>query len=87
MPDLWASFRPEFLEDLRWWVAADRRVALRLLKLVDAVLRDPEKGIGKPEQLRHVGAGLWSRRIAAEHRLVYLVRGHRVDFLQARHHY
>jgi len=87
LPDLWASFRPEFLEDLRWWVGADRKVALRILELVDAVLRDPAKGIGKPEQLKHVGAGLWSRRITAEHRLVYLVRGDRVDFLQARQHY
>jgi toxin YoeB len=87
LPDLRAGFQREFLEDLRWWVACDRRVALRVLKLVDSVLRDPAKGLGKPEQLRHVGAGLWSRRITAEHRLVYLVRGDRVDFLQARHHY
>lgn len=80
-------FQPQFREDLRWWVEADRKVALRILRLVEAVLREPAGGIGKPEPLRHLGPGLWSRRITAEHRLVYLVRPGRVDFLQARYHY
>lgn len=82
-----AVFQRQFLDDLQHWVQTDRRTALRLMKLVDAVLRDPVRGIGKPELLRHVGAGLWSRRVTAEHRLVYLVRGNRVDFLQCRYHY
>lgn len=82
-----AVFQPEFLEDLRHWVEVDRRKALRVLELVEAVLRDPFSGIGKPEPLKHLGPGLWSRRIDQEHRLVYLVRGERVDFLQARYHY
>ncbi|MHB0878411.1 MAG: Txe/YoeB family addiction module toxin [Anaerolineae bacterium] len=77
----------EFLEDLRHWVETDRRKALRVLELVEAVLRDPFAGIGKPEPLKHLGPGLWSRRIDQEHRLVYLVRGTRIDFLQARYHY
>ena len=80
-------FQPEFLQDLRWWVASDRRVALRILDLVEAVLRDPATGIGKPEPLRYLGPGLWSRRVTQEHRLVYLVRKGRIDFLQARYHY
>lgn len=50
-------------------------------------MRDPEKGIGKPEHLRHLGGNIWSRRLTHEHRLVYLVRGERVDFLMARYHY
>ena len=57
------------------------------LDLVEAVLRDPFGGIGKPEPLNHLLAGAWSRRITQEHRLVYLVQGARVDFLQARFHY
>ncbi len=76
-----------FLEDLRWWVATDRKVALRILDLLDAVLRDPFDGLGKPEPLRHLGSGIWSRRITQEHRLVYQVGSERIDFLQARYHY
>jgi toxin YoeB len=82
-----AVFHKEFLEDLRFWVDTNRKVALRALDLVDAVLRDPFDGIGKPEPLRHLYKGAWSRRLTEEHRLVYLVRDERVDFLQARYHY
>ena len=80
-------FQKEFIEDLRHWVSTDRRVALKVLDLVDAVLRDPFDGIGKPEPLKYEAAGAWSRRITQEHRLVYLVGKGRVDFLQARYHY
>ncbi len=76
-----------FLDDLRWWIEADRKRALRLLDLVDAVLRDPFLGIGKPEPLRAMGADVWSRRLTQEHRLVYRVTAERIDFLQARYHY
>ena len=65
----------------------DRKVALRALDLVDAILRDPFSGIGKPEPLKYLAPGTWSRRLTQEHRLVYLVRGDQVDFLQARYHY
>ncbi len=82
-----AVFQPEFLEDLRYWVETDRRMALRALDLVEAILRDPFKGIGKPEPLRFLASGAWSRRLTEEHRVVYLVSAGRVDFLQARYHY
>jgi toxin YoeB len=82
-----AIFHPEFRQDLRYWVETDRKVALRVLELLEAVLRDPFAGIGKPEPLKYVLAGCWSRRITQEHRLVYRVSGHRIDFLQARYHY
>ncbi len=82
-----AIFQPEFREDLTYWVKSDRKTALRVLKLVEAVLRDPFSGLGKPEPLKYLGAGVWSRRITQEHRLVYLVGQDRVDFLQTRYHY
>jgi len=82
-----AVFQPEFREDLRHWVETDRRVALRALDLVEAVLRFPFQGIGKPEPLKYLASGAWSRRLTQEHRLVYLVREDRIDFLQARYHY
>ncbi len=80
-------FQDEFREDLEFWVQTDRRIALRLLKLVEAVMRDPFRGIGKPEPIKHLGANIWSRRITQEHRLVYLVRDDRIDFLMGRYHY
>lgn len=82
-----AVFQPEFIEDLRLWVAQDRKVALRVLNLVDAILHDPFAGVGKPEPLKYLAPNTWSRRITQEHRLVYLVRDDRIDFLQARYHY
>lgn len=80
-------FHPEFREDLRYWVETDRRTALRVLNLVEAVLRDPFSGVGKPEPLKYLGSGIWSRRITQEHRLVYVVSADQVDFVQARYHY
>jgi toxin YoeB len=82
-----AVFQREFREDLRHWVRTDRKVALRALDLVEAVLCDPFRGIGKPEPLKYLGSGVWSRRLTQEHRLVYLVTGDRIDFLQCRYHY
>ena len=86
-PEQVAVFHPEFREDLRYWVRTDRKAALRVLALVEAVLREPRTGIGKPEPLKFYLRGCWSRRITQEHRMVYLVREARVDFLQARYHY
>lgn len=76
-----------FLQDLEHWTRTDRRLALRTLNLVEAVLRDPWSGIGKPEPLRGQLSGKWSRRIDQEHRLVYRVEKDRVFFLAARYHY
>lgn len=80
-------FQTEFREDLRFWVQTNQRVALKVLELVEAVMRDPFKGIGKPEHLKYIASGVWSRRITEEHRLVYLVTDDCIDFLQARYHY
>jgi toxin YoeB len=82
-----AVFQPEFIEDLKYWVRNDRKTALRVIRLVEDILRDPHKGIGKPEPLKYLAPGTWSRRITQEHRIVYLVREKRIDFLQARYHY
>ena len=82
-----AIFQPEFREDLRYWVETDRRTALRVFDLIEAILRDPFSGIGKPEPLKYLAPGTWSRRLTQEHRLVYLVKDDRIDFLQARFHY
>jgi toxin YoeB len=82
-----AVFQPEFREDLIDWIKTDRKVALRVLELVEAILADPFAGIGKPEPLKYLLAGCWSRRVTQEHRLIYRVTAERIDFLQAKYHY
>jgi toxin YoeB len=79
-------FDPNFLQDLSFWIENNRRVALRIMDLVEAILRDPFSGIGKPEKIRWL-KDTWSRRINEEHRLVYRVFDDRIYFLQARYHY
>jgi len=68
-------------------LSADRATLKRINRLIDDALREPTDGIGKPEPLRHVLAGAWSRRIGEEHRLVYLVDGEDLVILQARFPY
>ena len=86
-----AVFQPESLDDLKYWVSTDRKLALRLIALVEAILRDPFTGIGKPEPLRGILSGWWSRRITGEHRLVYRVVGtgasRELQIAQCRYHY
>ncbi len=78
-----AVFQLEFLEDLEYWVSIDRKMTLRILKIVKEILREPFAGIGKPEPLKYEYSGCWSRRINQEHRLVYLVSDDKIDFLKA----
>ena len=64
----------------------------RLNELIEGVRRHPFTGLGKPEALKGDLAGWWSRRITAEHRLVYRVQGRqgedqRVEIIQCRYHY
>lgn len=80
-------FTPRGWSDYSYWLASDRQTLRRINRLIDDSLRDPMTGIGKPEPLRHVLSGAWSRRITEEHRLVYLVDGDELVILQARFHY
>lgn len=82
-----AVFNRRFIDDLRYWTETDRKLALRVIDLIEAILRDPYEGIGKPEPLKYLGPNTWSRRINREHRIVYRVLDDRIDFLQARYHY
>ncbi|MDE2928567.1 MAG: Txe/YoeB family addiction module toxin [Acidobacteriota bacterium] len=87
MSDRRAVFSTHFLKDLEYWTRTDRRTANRLLRLVRRILKAPFGGIGKPEPLKRELAGLWSRRLTQEHRVVYEVVKYEVRFLQARYHY
>lgn len=74
-------------EDLAHWVKTDRKIAIRILDLVESILKNPTEGIGKPEPLRFLGGGIWSRRITQEHRIVYVVSDDKIDIIQCRYHY
>jgi len=74
-------------EDLAWWIQQDRNKALRIVNLIKEVQRDPFKGIGKPEPLKHEFKGCWSRRIDQEHRLVYQITEDKIRILACRYHY
>ena len=73
-------FQKQFREDLSFWVKTNRKVALRVLNLVEDTVRDPYQGIGKPESLKHIPGNVWSRRITLEDRLVYRVYEIRLIF-------
>jgi toxin YoeB len=74
-------------EDFTYWVENDRKLAVRIVRLIKDIEREPFEGLGKPEPLRHDLTGFWSRRITDEHRLVYAVDKERVLIAQARFHY
>lgn len=80
-------FTPHGWKDYVWWQVNDRAILKRVNRLVDDALRYPTAGIGRPEPLRHVLAGCWSRRIDDEHRFVYLVDGEDLVVLQVRYRY
>jgi toxin YoeB len=74
-------------EDFTYWVENDRKIAVRILRLIKEIEREPFEGLGKPEPLRHDLTGFWSRRMTDEHRLVYAIDKARVLIAQARYHY
>ena len=80
-------FTPHGWEDYTFWIETDRAMLRRVNRLIEAALRDPTSGIGKPEPLRHLLSGAWSRRIADEHRLVYLLDDDDLVILQAHYRY
>ncbi len=81
------DFDPNAFDDLAWWAEQDRAQAIRIIRLVQDIQRDPFSGIGKPEPLKHELAGCWSRRINQEHRLVYQVLPEKIRILACRYHY
>jgi toxin YoeB len=80
-------FDPAAWEDSLYWLAADRKMAVRITRLTGEIRRDPFAGIGKPEALKGDLSGYWSRRIDDEHRLVYRADDKEVKILKARYHY
>jgi toxin YoeB len=77
----------QFRQDLAWWIGSHPRTALRVMRLIEEIIRDPFFGTGKPEGLKHDKLGQWSRRITDADRLTDLVHGAAVYFIAARWHY
>lgn len=80
-------FSSQAWEDYLFWHRTDRRTLKRINQLIKEIVRDPFQGMGKPEPLRHALTGFWSRRIDAEHRLVYKIDDASILIAQARYHY
>ena len=74
-------------EDYLYWQQTDKKALERINDLIKDTLRNPFKGIGKPEPLKGAYSGCWSRRITEEHRLVYALKDKRLHILQCRFHY
>ena len=74
-------------EDYLYWQGQDKKVLKKINELIKAIERDPFKGIGSPEPLKHGLSGYWSRRITLEHRFVYRVYNNQIRIIQCRYHY
>lgn len=74
-------------EDYLYWQRTDKKILDRVNTLIEQTSRNPFKGIGKPEPLKHALAGWWSRRINSEHRMVYRKKDDSLEIAQLRYHY
>lgn len=80
-------FVDESWEDYLYWQKTDKRMLKRINLLIKDISRNPISGLGKPEPLKHEYHGFWSRRIDAEHRLIYQVRDEEILIGKCRFHY
>ncbi len=80
-------FAEQAWEDYLHWQETDKKRLRRINALIKETTRTPFAGTGKPEALKHALAGYWSRRIDAEHRMVYKVDGDALLLAQLRYHY
>lgn len=81
------AFEKGAFTDFNQWAELDRKVYKRIVALIAETVRDPYRGIGKPEPLRHELSGYWSRRITDEHRLVYRVDADLLTIVACKYHY
>lgn len=86
------EFTPEAWEDFQYWLDYDVEVVDKIRNLLKEISRTPFQGTGKPEPLRYSLKGFRSRRITAEHRLIYQITGakgknQKCAIVQCRFHY
>jgi toxin YoeB len=80
-------FTPAAWGDYIYWQGQDKKTLRRINALIEATVRVPFAGIGKPEPLMGNLTGYWSRRIDEVHRLVYAVDDANIDVIACRGHY
>jgi len=80
-------FVDESWEDYLYWQKTDKKMLKKINLLIKDISRNPYEGIGKPEALKHKYRGFWSRRINAEHRLIYQIHEEEIRILKCRFHY
>ena len=81
------AFTPQAWEEYLYWQETDLHMVSRIHELLRDIRRNPRSGIGKPEPLKHALQGYWSRRITAEHRIVYKKMSDHILITQLRYHY
>ena len=81
------SWTDEGWKNYVYWQGQDKKILKRINKLLDAILRDPLDGIGKPEVLKENLSGFHSRRIDEANRLVYAVEEKQIVIISCRYHY
>jgi toxin YoeB len=81
------EFTPEAWDDYLWFQQNDKAGLKRINLLIKAIQREPFEDLGKPEPLKHNLSGFWSRRITAEHRLVYTIEDGELRVVMCRYHY
>lgn len=81
------AFEREAFEQFNTWALEDKKIYAKIVDLIDDVLHDPLKGLGKPEPLKYDLKGYWSRRITDEHRLLYKVTDEQILIVSCKFHY
>ena len=82
------TISPQALTDLAYWKSTNQKYILKRIELLlNSIEKSPFDGIGKPEKLKHVLTGFWSRRITDKHRLIYNVQPNQIIILSLKGHY
>ena len=81
------TWSDEGWEDYLYWQTQDRRTLKRVNELIKDIERDPYRGKGKPEPLRHEWQGYWSRRINDKDRIIYRIHNNQLEIAVCRSHY
>ncbi len=81
-------YQPKALEDLKYWKkSGQKQIQARILTILQSIQETSFEGIGKPEPLKYNWAGLWSRRISYEHRLIYEIKNEEIHIYSLKDHY
>ena len=81
------KFTPDCFNEYVDWDESNKGIFKKINSLIKDTIRDPFKGLGKPEPLKNDYKGYWSRRITDEHRLIYKVESDHILFITCNGHY